>query len=272
MDKNILSVNSEKVKPETFSAVVDIAGPVFYNPALSDKAKLLYGLIVAMHRAPRYYAYAHNETMARFLSCSERTLQRTLDELVKAGEIEIEDGQGGRKTIRKIRAVRVQPFNHDIRVVVNHDTDDVAANNSIINNNSVKGKRRKAPEAVAESEILEWFNSWAARLEASPDDTVDLIRDLHAFVEIRKAKGKPILTINAAGRHAKKLLSYALDFPETQIPAMRYVLGESIEHNWEKLYPIDDRKRDDFARWLADNYGMTPTGCSAADEEATGWD
>ena len=70
---------------------------------------------------------------------------------------------------------------------------------------------------------------------------------------MRKAKKKPILTVNAAGRHAKKLLDYSADFPEYRLAAMRYVLSQSLESNWEKLYPIT--KPDDFERWLHDNYG-----------------
>lgn len=35
---------------------------------------------------------------------------------------------------------------------------------------------------------------------------------------------------------------------------MRYVLSQSVESNWEKLYPIT--KPDDFNRWLHDNYGV----------------
>ena len=68
------------------------------------------------------------------------------------------------------------------------------------------------------------------------------------------AKKKPILTVNAAGRHAKKLLDYSADFPEYRLAAMRYVLSQSVESNWEKLYPIT--KPDDFNRWLHDNYGV----------------
>lgn len=239
---------------ESFSVCVEIVGPVFYNPKFSDKAKLLYGLIVAMSRAPKYYAYAHNDTMAKFLNCSERTLQRTLDELVKAGEIQIDDSQGGRKTIRKIRAVRFQPFNHDTGDVVNHDTDVVVTNNSINYINSIKGKGKSTP--VSEQEIIDWLDRWATDLNEDQETTVKLIGDLHAFVECRKAKGKPILTINAAGRHAARLLAYSADYPDQRVAAMRYMLSESIEHNWEKIFPISDQKKEDFFRWLRDNYGV----------------
>ena len=70
---------------ESFSAYINIVGPVFYNKQFSDKTKLLYGLLAAMTQAPRYYAFAKNSTLMRFLDCSERTLQRCISELEDAG-------------------------------------------------------------------------------------------------------------------------------------------------------------------------------------------
>lgn len=254
---------------EMFSASAEIVGPVFYSRNLSDKAKLLFGLIWAMTKPPRYYAFAHNDTFARFLNCSGRSVQRYLDELRDAGEIEIEDCQGGRKTTRKIKAVRLQPLNHDTGDVVKHDTGDVVTNNCIINNNSVKGKRRQPPEAVSQEEICAWFDRWAADRNFDQEHTVALISDLHAFVENRAAKGKPILTINAAGRHAKKLLDLSADFPEYRAEAMCYILGEAITRNWEKLYPIDDNRKSDFERYLLDAWQIAFSGAEEPAEE--GW-
>lgn len=115
--------------------------------------------------------------------------------------------------------------------------------------------KARAPKAyLTDQELFDWFDNWAVRLDADPEETTKLIGDLHAFAEMRKAKKKPILTVNAAGRHAKKLLDYSADFPEYRLAAMRYVLSQSVESNWEKLYPIT--KPDDFNRWLHDNYGV----------------
>lgn len=123
------------------------------------------------------------------------------------------------------------------------------------NNNNKRNNKARAPKAyLTDQELLDWFNNWAVRLDADPEETTKLIGDLHAFAEMRKAKKKPILTVNAAGRHAKKLLDYSADFPEYRLAAMRYVLSQSVESNWEKLYPIT--KPDDFNRWLHDNYGV----------------
>ena len=141
---------------------------------------------------------------------------------------------------------------------VNPDGVNPAKSDGVINNNCNNNKinnKARAPKAyLTAQELLDWFNSWAVRLDADPEETTKLIGDLHAFAEMRKAKKKPILTVNAAGRHAKKLLDYSADFPEYRLAAMRYVLSQSVESNWEKLYPIT--KPDDFNRWLHDNYGV----------------
>ena len=252
---------------EMFSASAEIIGPVFYNRDISDRAKLLYGLIWAMTKPPKYYAFAHNETFQRFLGCSERSVQRCLAELIAAGEITVDDCTGGRKKIRKIKAVRLQPFNPDSCDGVNPDSCDGVTNNSIINNIPSRGRKRNPPEQVSKEELFDWLERWAVDLGYDRERTVALIGDLHAFAENRAAKGKPILTINAAGRRTKQLLDLSADYPETRIEAMRYILGEAISHNWEKLYPIDDRRKDDFARCLQDVCGIAPAAPEAGQEE-----
>ena len=68
--ENLSEANPQSNSPgskETFAAYIQIVGPVFYNRAFSDKTKLLYGLLAAMTQAPRYYAFAKNSTLMRFL-------------------------------------------------------------------------------------------------------------------------------------------------------------------------------------------------------------
>jgi hypothetical protein len=185
----------QEVRPkekETFAAYIQIVGPVFYNRQFSDKAKLLYGLLAAMTQAPRYYAFARNSTLMKFLCCSERTLQRCLSELEDAGELSIENGSGGR-TIRKIRLTRLQPIYPDKNDGVNPDKNDGG------NKNKQKGnkKRGQAP-SVSRDEIIQWFNLWVAKMELSQQDSVALCTDLHDFIENRESVGKPFNTIKAA--------------------------------------------------------------------------
>lgn len=240
---------------ETFGSFITIVGPVFYNRKLSSNAKLLYGLLSAMSQAPKYYAFAYNETMQTYLECSERALQRYLKELSDAGEITIIDGQGGRKTLRKIYLTRVQPFNPDRSDGVNPDKNDGVTNIYCKNKQKEKGKGK----AAADADAIEWLDAWATKQEwehsadADPEAVIALIKDLHAFAENRAAKKKPILTVRAASLVTGRLIAYTKDM-RPQIPAMRYILQESINHNWEKLYPIKPENRDDFKRWCADNY------------------
>lgn len=249
-----------------FSASAEIVGPVFYSRQLSDKAKLLYGLIWAMTKPPKYYAFAHNETFARFLGCSERSVQRYLDELVTAGEITILDSQGGRKTVRKIQAARLCPFNHDTDVAVNHDTDVAVTNNSISNNKSLRiNKRREA--AKSQTEIIEWLDLWAARLEADADTTIKLIQDLHSFAEMRVNKGKPLLTIRAASLLTNRLIGLSKGH-EPHIQAMRYMLQACITNNWQSVVPIEGHWLEDFQRFLVQE-GVTTEETPA--EVSEGW-
>lgn len=227
---------------ETFGAYVEITGPVFYSRSLSDKSKLLYGLLCAMTQAPRYYAYARNRTMTRFLDCSERTLQRCLAELEACGEIRIEGDRGG-KTLRKIFVSRLQPFYPDKNDGGNINTQS---------KNKTTGKARAA---ASKEELLEWLDAWVAKLDIGADESVKLCRDLHSMVDNRAAKGKPYMTIEAVSRMTNRLLAYTagMDFP---VARMRYIIGESIEHNWEKLYPIKDDMMDDFYAFLRSEYGI----------------
>ena len=250
---------------ETFGSFITIVGPVFYSRSLSANAKLLYGLLSAMSQAPKYYAFAYNETMQTYLKCSERALQRYLKELSDAGEITIVDGQGGRKTLRKIYLTRVQPFNPD--------KNDGVTNIYSKNKQKEKGKGK----AAADADAIEWLDAWATKQEwehsadADPEAVIALIKDLHAFAENRAAKKKPILTVRAASLVTCRLIAYTKDM-RPQIPAMRYILQESINHNWEKLYPIKDTQIDDYKDFLRREYGIEQVSGSEDRGGADGWD
>ena len=243
---------AEQVPREQFSAWANIPARVLFDREISDRAKLLYGLISCMSNSYGF-AFAKNSTLMRYLGVEERSLQRTLKQLLDGGYIRIEDGAGGRGILRKIFTVEVCPYNPVRSDGVNPAKIDGVINN--IGNNKKTNNKASAPKAyLTDKELSDWFDAWAVRLEADPEETTKLIGDLHAFAEMRRAKKKPILTVNAAGRHAKKLLDYSADYPEHRLAAMRYVLSQSVESNWEKLYPIT--KPDDFGRWLHDNYGV----------------
>ena len=237
---------------ETFGSYIQIVGPVFYNKAFSDKTKLLYGLLAAMTQAPRYYAFAKNSTLMRFLNCSERTLQRCLSDLEEAGELTIENGAGGR-TLRKIRLTRLQPIYPDKNDGVNPDKNGGGNKN----NRKRKSKGDKAPAATQE-EIVQWFNVWVAKQELSMEDSTALCTDLRALVENREAIGKPFVTINGPIRMAGRLKNLTADSPYP-VPLMRYLLSRTIVNNWADVFPLDERDAEDFNRYLATEYGITGT-------------
>lgn len=248
---------TDKSQPkETFAAYIQIVGPVFYNRSLSDKTKLLYGLLAAMTQAPRYYAFAKNSTLMRYLDCSERTLQRCLGDLEAAGEITVENGGGGR-TIRKIRLTRLQPVYPDKNDGVTPDKNDGGNKN----NRKRKGGGGKAPPA-SRDDIVQWFNLWVAKQDLPEADAVALCTDLHDFVENREAVGKPFNTIKAAARMGNRLktLSAGSKYP---VPLMRYLLNRSIVNGWADVFGLKDADQTDFERFLASEYGVT--GSAVAD-------
>ena len=255
-EENRTKDSSEK---ETFASYIQIVGPVFYNREFSDKTKLLYGLLAAMTQAPRYYAFAKNSTLMRFLSCSERTLQRCLSDLEEAGEIRIENGTGGR-TMRKIRLTRLQPLYPDKNDGVNPD-NFVGGNK---NQQKENKKRGKAP-SVSHDEIIQWFNLWVAKQNLSQEESVSLCTDLHDFVENRESLGKPFNTYQAATRMGNRLKALTRDNPHP-VPLMRYLLNKSITNNWADVYALKESDVEDFNRYLEAEYGIR-AGSAAAPEE-----
>ena len=250
------SQQSPTGEKETFASYIQIVGPVFYNRAFSDKAKLLYGLLAAMTQAPRYYAFAKNSTLMRFLNCSERTLQRCLGELEVAGELTIENGTGGR-VLRKIRLTRLQPFNLD-------KNDEVTpVKNGGGNKNNRKGNSRGGkPPSAPRDDIIQWFNLWVAKQDLSQEDSLALCTDLHDFVENRESVGKPFNTIKAAARMGGRLISLSKD-SQYPVPMMRYLLNKSIINDWADVFELKDADMGDFKRFLASEYGIKAGGSEA---------
>lgn len=244
---------SAPVERETFAAYIQIVGPVFYNQNISDKGKLLYGLLAAMTQPPRYYAFARNRTMLKFLDCSERTLQRCLSELEKAGELTIEDGAGG-KSLRKIRLSRLQPV-----YPVTDDGGTPAKNDGGNKNNRVRSNRSKkrgnAP-SVSQEEIIQWFNVWVAKQDLSQDDSVALCTDIRDFAENRESAGKPFKTIQAAVRMGNRLIALSKDDAHP-VAMMRYLLSKSIRNNWVDVFALNERDLEDYRRFLASEYGIS---------------
>ena len=252
----------QEVRPkekETFAAYIQIVGPVFYNRAFSDKTKRVYGLLAAMTQAPRYYAFAKNSTLMRYLDCSERTLQRCLNDLEKAGELVVENGSGGR-TVRKIRLTRLQPFYPDKNDGVNPDKNDGGNKN----NGEGNKKKGKAP-AISQEKIIEWFNCWVVKLELSQEDSLALCTDIRDFAENRESLGKPFQTIKAAARMGGRLKSLAKD-AEHPVAMMRYLLNKSIINGWADVYALGDGDMADYYRFLASEYGISDgTGTDSAE-------
>ena len=243
--------------PEHFSIYTVFPTSLFFRRDISDSQKMLYGLLSCMadHTG---YAFPKNATLQRFLGgVSEDTVSRRLKALEEAGAIRIEGGQGGHG-IRKIFITGVD-FSY-LRKNAEVEEPYLRKNAEVhnIDNNNINNKNNKKAKA-SEEEINDWISRWAANLGYERELATGLIADFFAFADSRKAKGKPFLTIRAVSMQANKLVKNAGHPGTTQAVArMRYMLRSSITHNWEEVYPIDDRTEKDFWLWAGQEYGLKP--------------
>ena len=249
---DILAEVSGKAIPEHFSAYVVIPSSVFFDKSITDKAKLFYGLISCMSNE-RGYAFPRNETLQRYLGgVSEDTVSRRLKELVNAGAVVVEGGDGGcPKNIRKIYLANLYP-----------DSLRKNAEAPQYKNNKRKNNTTKA----SEEELCQWVSKWASDLDQPMELTTPLIADFFAFMDSRKAKGKPFLTVRAVSMQANKLTRNTEGLQDTErIARMRYMLRSSIVHNWEEVYPIDERTEPDYFLWRSQEYGISAPGSEETD-------
>ena len=243
--------------PEHFSIYTVFPTTLFFRRDISDSQKMLYGLLSCMadHKG---YAFPKNATLQRFLGgVSEDTVSRRLKALEEAGAIRIEGGQGGHG-IRKIFITGVD-FSY-LRKNAEVEEPYLRKNAEVhnIDNNNINNKNNNQAKA-SEEEINDWISRWAANLGYERELATGLIADFFAFADSRKAKGKPFLTIRAVSMQANKLVKNAGHPGTTQAVArMRYMLRSSITHNWEEVYPIDDRTEKDFWLWAGQEYGLKP--------------
>lgn len=247
--------------PEHFSIYTVFPTSLFFRRDISDSQKMLYGLLSCM-ADNRGYAFPRNSTLQRYLGgVSEDTVSRRLKALEEIGAIRIEGGAGGRG-IRKIYIVGVDFSNLRKNAEVEDSNLRKSAEVHNIDNN-IKNKNNKRHKAT-EEEINDWISRWAANLGYDRDLTTGLIADFFGFADARKAKGKPFLTIRAVSMQANKLVKNAGHPGTTEAVArMRYMLRSSITHNWEEVYPIDERTEKDFWIWAGQEYGLNPPEAAA---------
>lgn len=248
-----------------------IPADVLFNKDLSDRAKILYALLRNLSYQTGY-AFARNERLQEFFGgCSEATISRLLKQLVDAKAIRIEGGDGGRQ-IRKIFVGEVYLHNLRKNEEVNPLKNEEVTNNSIKNNK--KGKKKTA--AVTKDVILEWLDRWAVGLNwANPADegrVQGLVNELHAFVDMRFAKGRDMLTLRTASLLAGKLVSNSDGYYD-KVPAMRFMLMKAIDKGWDSVWPIKQENQDEYQDFLKREYGIVPEAPKAQEygDGDAGW-
>lgn len=242
--------------PEHFSLYTTIPTSLFFRRDMTDSQKMLYGLLACMADL-RGYAFPRNATLQRYLGgVSHDTVSRRLKALEDAGVIKIDGGEGG-PGIRKIRVVGVDFSNIRNSAYVEDTNLRKSAEVPQYKNNNKNNNNKKAK--ASEEEVCDWISKWCIQLDYERELTTGLIADFFAFADSRKAKGKPFLTIRAVSMQANKLVKNAGHPGTTEsVARMRYMLRSSITHNWEEVYPIDDRTEKDFWLWAGQEYGLKP--------------
>lgn len=250
--------NTDSGVPERFSLYTIFPTSLFFRGDITDSEKMLYGLLSCMsdHRG---YAFPRNATLQKYLGkdgkkASEDTVSRRLKALENVGAIRIEGGNGGRG-IRKIFIVGVDFQNLRKSAEVGEENLRKSAEGIQIKNKKNKSNNKGK---ASEEEINDWISKWAISLGYERELTTGLISDFFAFAESRKAKGKPFLTIRAVSMQANKLTKTCCNASGhvEMIARMRYMLRSSITHNWEEVYPIDERTERDFKNWAYLEYGI----------------
>lgn len=241
-------------RPEHFSIYTVFPTSLFFRRDISDSQKMLYGLLSCMADS-KGYAFPKNATLQRYLGgVSHDTVSRRLKALEEVGAIRIEGGEGG-PGIRKIYIVGVDFANLRKNAYVEDDNLRKSAEGVQYKEQKKKNNNKKA--RATEEEVNDWITKWAVSLSYERELTTGLIADFFGFVDSRKAKGKPFLTIRAVSMQANKLVKNAGHPGTTEaIARMRYMLRSSITHNWEEVYPIDERTERDFWLWAGQEYGM----------------
>lgn len=85
---------SERAQELSYYAVVP--AQVLTSQAISDKSKLVYGVLASMAREDGY-CWASNKALAAIMGCGERTISRAIAELTDVGELIVQDvGNGDR--------------------------------------------------------------------------------------------------------------------------------------------------------------------------------
>lgn len=247
-------------RPEHFSVYTVFPTSLFFRRDISDSQKMLYGLLSCMADS-KGYAFPKNATLQRYLGgVSHDTVSRRLKALEEVGAIRIEGGEGG-PGIRKIYIVGVDFANIRKNAYVEDDNLRKSAEGQY---KEQKKKNNNKKAMATEEEVNDWITRWAANLGYERELTTGMIADFFGFVDSRKAKGKPFLTIRAVSMQANKLVKNAGHPGTTEaIARMRYMLRSSITHNWEEVYPIDERTERDFWLWAGQEYGLNQPDAAA---------
>lgn len=205
-------------KPNYF---VIIPPEVRYDVRLKDKAKLLYGEILALSNK-KGYCYANNNYFAKLYGVSTTTISLLIKELVDAGHITsvLIYKEGTKEILNRYLRILKEGYLRNLKEGIKENLKD---NNTSINNININKVSKK--EVKSYEEILSDF-SLSERL-------TNCIMD---FIQMRKFIKKP-LTNRGLELMINKLRKMTPD-EDKQIK----ILEQSIMNNWQDIFELKENE------------------------------
>ena len=221
---------------EQFSAYVVIPARVFFDREITDRARLLYGLISNMCNQ-RGSCWAKNATLARFLGgAADSTVRRLLKELKDHGYIRVEDDDGG-ANVRKIHladSLPVYPLKNE-RVPAQKSAGTRPNMSGLLNNDLITKEiiTPQTPPGVS-PELLDGFS----------EALTSAITDWLAYKAERRENYRPLGIKSLIGRTRRAAEAYGdaavLDTIERSMAAGY----QGIAWDWAARYKPEETKTE----------------------------
>lgn len=227
---------------EQFSAYVVIPARVFYDRSISDRARMLYGLISNMSNQ-RGYCWAKNETLARFLGgASQETVRRLLKQLKDKGYIRVEDDIGGAVDRKIYLADSLVFYPHKNVGVPGQICGGTPTKMWGLLNNDLINKENNTPQ-TPQGVSPELFGEMTEGARAA-------LTDWLTYKQERREQYRPMGLKSLITRTRKALETYGEAAVVDTIERSMSAGYQGIAWDWAARYKPEGAKEEDMSGWL----------------------
>jgi len=227
---------------EQFSAYVVIPARVFFDKSISDRARMLYGLISNMCNQ-RGFCWSKNATLAKFLGgASEETVRRLLKQLRDRGYIQVEDSGGGAITRKIYLADSLPSYPHKNVGVPGQKCGGTPTNLWGLLNNDLINKENNTPQTPqgVSPEIFDGL----------PEAGRAALASWLTYKEERREQYRPMGLKSLITRTRKALDSYGEAAVVDTIERSMAAGYQGIAWDWAARYKPEESKEEDMSGWL----------------------